>query len=415
MLFSLAILLFISPTVTALTDLQVNCTGTDRLYNDTSCYVVVGTAKPHGAAKASCNHYLGYSGHLVHIRSAAVKAVVKQAMNNYIPAGTTTVWTGLQLKNSSAVTTDINNWGSYYRNGTSVTPTYLPWQSGQPSTAATNNRAYYGSAGDGIVNAAETGTYPYVCEYEEALKQPVTDLEKKCANLTSSFKTLFVNDICFVMHPETKYYSDAKVACNDISGYNGHLAHARTMGDLWVVNALVLVSPLTVARLGIEHTNTSSTDMTSGWYLTTPTNQSELATFLPWLPSTPLPVRHSLAVRPDYPNFVMNIYTTELYPFICQYEAMASSATTTGGGRAVSKFNHYSLGYFSNNYYWIKRSTVPLYLCINMCHTNNLCRGFSYSSGTSDCQLLAVNASSVPYSSQLTADNQYTTAVRELL
>uniref|UniRef100_A0A914X785 Uncharacterized protein n=1 Tax=Plectus sambesii TaxID=2011161 RepID=A0A914X785_9BILA len=128
MLFSLVILLFTSPPVTALTDLQANCTGADRLYDGTSCYVVVGTATPQDQAKISCNHYQEYAGHLVHIRNGVVQAVVKQVMNSY--ANTSAyIWTGLQLINSSVATTVSSNWGQYYRNGTFVLPTYLPWAS----------------------------------------------------------------------------------------------------------------------------------------------------------------------------------------------------------------------------------------------------------------------------------------------
>uniref|UniRef100_A0A914UIC0 C-type lectin domain-containing protein n=1 Tax=Plectus sambesii TaxID=2011161 RepID=A0A914UIC0_9BILA len=251
---------------------------------------MVKTAVKAEVAKGKCNHYLGYSGHLVHIRNVVVLAAVKQLISTY---GTSTdyIWTGMEPINASAAVT-ANNWANYYRNGTSVSPTYLPWA---PSNPAAINRAYYQPSSDRIFAQSGYPTYYYICEYEEALKQPVTDLEKRCVNLTSPLVASFVNDDCYVLHPETKYYSDAKVACNDLSGYNGHLAHPRTMGDLRVANGLLLATGVTFARLGIEHTNTSSTDMTSGWYLTTPRNQSELATFLPWMPSTPLPVRHTLA------------------------------------------------------------------------------------------------------------------------
>uniref|UniRef100_A0A914WLP9 C-type lectin domain-containing protein n=1 Tax=Plectus sambesii TaxID=2011161 RepID=A0A914WLP9_9BILA len=140
MLFSLAILLFVFPTVAATTDLQAQCTGYDRLYNNTSCYVVVGPTKGQHSAKLSCNHYLGYAGHLVHIKSAGVQAAVKQAMTNYPNTTIPYIWTGLELINSSAAFPDSNNWGHYYRDGTFVTPTYLPWNTGQPITYVTYNR-----------------------------------------------------------------------------------------------------------------------------------------------------------------------------------------------------------------------------------------------------------------------------------
>uniref|UniRef100_A0A914XSA4 C-type lectin domain-containing protein n=1 Tax=Plectus sambesii TaxID=2011161 RepID=A0A914XSA4_9BILA len=235
MLLSLVILLFTFPTANAVTDLQANCTGTDRRYNGTSCYVMVKTAIRHSAAKLSCNHYLGYSGHLYHIRNAAVQAVTKQLISTYSLA-TDYIWTGSETINSSAALTDKNNWAHYYRDGTFVSGTNLPWATGYPST---NNRAFYRSTDDRIFPQAEASTSFYICEYEEALKQPVTDLEQKCVNLkNSSVLTSFVNDACYVLQPAvTKNYNDSKVSCNALSGYNGHLAHIRTMEELWIAEA----------------------------------------------------------------------------------------------------------------------------------------------------------------------------------
>uniref|UniRef100_A0A914UKR9 C-type lectin domain-containing protein n=1 Tax=Plectus sambesii TaxID=2011161 RepID=A0A914UKR9_9BILA len=141
MLFSLAVLLFTLSTVTAQTDLQNQCTGADRVYSGASCYVAVSTLKNHDAAKTSCNHYLGYSGHLVHIRTAAVKTVVKQLATNYIGAAADCVWTGLELRNLVDLTSDINNWGNYYSDGTfASTSTYLPWYPAYPIYGAAYNR-----------------------------------------------------------------------------------------------------------------------------------------------------------------------------------------------------------------------------------------------------------------------------------
>uniref|UniRef100_A0A914WYV0 Uncharacterized protein n=1 Tax=Plectus sambesii TaxID=2011161 RepID=A0A914WYV0_9BILA len=260
MLFSLAILLFIFPTVAALTDLQANCTGPDRRYNGTSCYVLGEPGITHSAAKLLCNHYLGYSGHLVHIRNAAVQATARELTTTYFFANVR-VYTGLEPINSSAALTDKNNWGYYYRNGTVVVPAYQqPWAAAHPSTT---NRAYYTPSGDYIATQAENYAYYFLCEYEEALKQPVTDLEEKCANLTSaSVFTLFVNDVCYVVQPAvTKNYNDAKVACNALSGCNGQLAHVRTMSELWIADAVRSAAGVNLmARIGIEQTNLSSTD-----------------------------------------------------------------------------------------------------------------------------------------------------------
>uniref|UniRef100_A0A914VIE8 C-type lectin domain-containing protein n=1 Tax=Plectus sambesii TaxID=2011161 RepID=A0A914VIE8_9BILA len=467
MLFSLAILLFISPTVTALTDLQAQCNGTDRLYNDTSCYVVVGPKIYHYLAKISCNHYLGYSGHIVHMRDAATQAAVLQAVTTYTGYGS--YWLGLETINSSTSTTVSTNYGNYYRNGTVVIPTYFPWGPNQPVNGASYKKGSYNKSTNAIYNIPATEQSSNICEYEEALKQPVTDLERKCVNLTSSFRTLFVNDVCYVAHFTFKNYNDAKVACNALSGYNGHLAHVRTMSELWAADAVLKGASVTCGRLGIEQTNLSSTDPYNGWYLTTPTAQSIPTTFLPWAAGYPQAGGgyRTIAVQSgSYPKSFGTVNDTTPCPYLCQYDGpgpstttttstsatatttttttptttttattpvttitaagactratttsaggTGSTAATTNAGRTASSFSHYRFGYFKNTCYWLDQLTVTFSKCLNMCHENELCFGLSYNSGTNDCQLLAIIASASPYWFELTADKQYETVIREL-
>uniref|UniRef100_A0A914V2W7 C-type lectin domain-containing protein n=1 Tax=Plectus sambesii TaxID=2011161 RepID=A0A914V2W7_9BILA len=241
------------------------------------------------------------------------------------------MWTGLEPINSSAALNDKNNWAHYFRNGTFVSPTYRPWQSGQPTTNTANNRVYYDPYYDTISNIAENVAYFYICEYEEALKQPVTDLEKKCVNLTSSSVfTSFVNDVCYVLQPAVaKFYNDAKVACNALNGYDGHLAYVRTMEELWIAEALRAAANVFIVRLGIAQTNTSSTDPYTGWYLTTPTNPLELTTFLPWATSYPTTGMRTIGVTVGYPKSFASLGVNTAYPFICQYESVTSITTTT--------------------------------------------------------------------------------------
>uniref|UniRef100_A0A914UP99 C-type lectin domain-containing protein n=1 Tax=Plectus sambesii TaxID=2011161 RepID=A0A914UP99_9BILA len=445
MLFSLAILFFISPTFTAATDLQTQCTGTGRLYSGTSCYVLNDPWTTSSRAKISCNHILGYSGHLAHIRNAAARAAVKQLMSSYTVRVVQCAYTGLELLNPAVATTISTNWGYYYRDGIYASTTYLPWLSSHPSTNSNQNRASYCFANDGLVSRPESSLDSYICEYEEALKQPVTDLEQKCVNLTSSLYTSFVNGVCYVMHNESKNYNDAKIACNDISGHKGHLSHVRTMGELWVADALLNAARVTYARLGIEQTNLSSTDPNNNWYMTTPTDLSVLTIYLPWAASPTTNMR-TIAVTIGYPKTFNAVDSNTVYPFICQYGnatttttttttmpttkttttrpacttpltttagGTGTTAATTNGGRRTSTFNHYRFGYFKNTCYWLDQLTVSFSKCLNMCHENNLCFGFSYNSGTSDCQLLAIIASASPYWFELTADKQYETVIRE--
>uniref|UniRef100_A0A914VK93 C-type lectin domain-containing protein n=1 Tax=Plectus sambesii TaxID=2011161 RepID=A0A914VK93_9BILA len=316
---------------TALTDLQANCTGPDRQYSGTSCYVIVGSSpqKYHPVAKTLCNHYLGYSGHLVHIKNAAVKDVLKQLMTTYNSTAINIAWTGLELLNSSTATNDSNNWGYYYRNGTYFSQTYIPWAATEPRAESNRSRGYYISNTDRMHTTSLDQVAYIACEYEEALKQPVTDLEEKCVNLTSSFKTLFVSDVCYVLNTVNKNYNSAKVACNNLSGYKGHLAHVRTMGELWIAETLRAAANVLYARLGIEQTNTSSTDPYNGWYLTTPTDQPVLTTFLPWATSYPAAGGPTIAMTVGFPNSLITIANTTAYTFICQYDSMTTTTSTT--------------------------------------------------------------------------------------
>uniref|UniRef100_A0A914X342 Apple domain-containing protein n=1 Tax=Plectus sambesii TaxID=2011161 RepID=A0A914X342_9BILA len=262
--------------------------------------------------------------------------------------------------------------------------------------------------------------------------------------MSGSVLTSFVNDLCYVLQPAvSKSYNDAKVSCNAISGYNGHLAHIRSMNELWIAEAFRLAGGASTLRIGIEQTNLSSTDPTSGWFLTTPTNESVPTTFLPWATS-PTAGSRTIAVTTGYPKPFATVDSNTVYPFICQYgntttittptttttRAMTTRAacttpltTTAGGtgtttattnaGRTASSFNHYRFGYFTNTCYWLDQLTVSYSKCLNMCHRNNLCFGLSYNAGTSDCQLLAITASASPYWFELTADKQYETLIRE--
>uniref|UniRef100_A0A914WMK4 C-type lectin domain-containing protein n=1 Tax=Plectus sambesii TaxID=2011161 RepID=A0A914WMK4_9BILA len=327
MLLSLAMLLFISPTVTAITDLQTQCTGTDRVYSGTSCYVIVGTTKKQDVAKTSCNHYLGYAGHLVHIRSTGIQAAVKQLMNSY-SSTITNVWTGMELINSSVSTNVNTNWGNYYRNGTFVSPTYLSWAPNQPSPYTSMNRVLYYSTTDGMFTAAASKTYPFVCEYEEALKQPVTDLETKCVALTSPLYPWFVDDVCYLLHDSDKNFPDAKVGCNALNGYNGHLAHVRTINELWVAEALRSVAGASQLRIGIEQTDLSSTDGYNGWYLTTPTDQPVPTTYLPWAINNPIAGEPTIGIKAGYPKSFETLLPPTKTPFICQYASVTTTTTT---------------------------------------------------------------------------------------
>uniref|UniRef100_A0A914XPN4 C-type lectin domain-containing protein n=1 Tax=Plectus sambesii TaxID=2011161 RepID=A0A914XPN4_9BILA len=264
------------------------------------------------------------------MRSATVHATILQAANTYTGSPNSCYWLGLELINSSTSTAVSTNYGDFYRNGTVVVPTYFSWNPGQPENNAAYTVGSYCRSTNANYNVPRTNVYSNICEYEEELKQPVTDLEQKCVNLTSSFKTLFLNGVCYVLDPATKNYNDAKVSCNTLSGYNGHLAHVRSISELYVAETLRYAAGVTYARIGIEQTNLSSTDPNNGWYLTTPTNRSLLTTYLPWA-TAPAASMRTIAVTTGYPKSFTAVASTTAYPFICQYDNTPAIATGRAG------------------------------------------------------------------------------------
>uniref|UniRef100_A0A914WWQ2 C-type lectin domain-containing protein n=1 Tax=Plectus sambesii TaxID=2011161 RepID=A0A914WWQ2_9BILA len=121
-LFGLLLLASGFPQTVALTELQSLCVGTDRTYFGTSCYVLNKTVLTYSRAKIACEDYLGYKGHLYHIRNEAVKNTTHQLFVS--AAGVTGGWTSFEQYNASGARTA--GWGLAERDGTVTPVTYLP-------------------------------------------------------------------------------------------------------------------------------------------------------------------------------------------------------------------------------------------------------------------------------------------------
>uniref|UniRef100_A0A914X2R8 C-type lectin domain-containing protein n=1 Tax=Plectus sambesii TaxID=2011161 RepID=A0A914X2R8_9BILA len=124
------------------TELETACSGTDRVYSDGSCLVLNKTAVKYSLAKVSCEHYLGYSGHLVFIRSVTVQNTLKQLIKNN---SVSNVYVSYEHTNTTGLRN--NSWFYAYTNGSTITASFLPWKTGFPSMATNNDRAYFSASG----------------------------------------------------------------------------------------------------------------------------------------------------------------------------------------------------------------------------------------------------------------------------
>uniref|UniRef100_A0A914WUA8 C-type lectin domain-containing protein n=1 Tax=Plectus sambesii TaxID=2011161 RepID=A0A914WUA8_9BILA len=305
------------------TDLETTCTGTDRVYSDGSCLVLNKTAVRYSKAKVSCEHYLGYSGHLVFIRNDIVENTLQQLITSN---SVSNVYVGYEQTN----TTGLRNgsWVYAYTNGSTATASYLPWKTGSPSKNNTYDRTYYTASGV-IDTAGEITSSAFVCQYEENLKQTVSDLEEKCA--ANSRVHVYSNGHCYIARSDYKYYYAAKYSCQDIPGIYGHLVHIRNAEQAQMVETMIKASSISYAWTGLEATNTSSTNksLPDSWSYATPQDTKEIATFLPWIPGNPY---NSISASATFyyqivhglRNINLNSYT---FGFICEYEDTKPMAT----------------------------------------------------------------------------------------
>lgn len=76
----IVLLLVNAPLIFAATNLQNQCNKPLSTYFGTSCLILHTEQKRYNTAKISCNDILGYSGHLVHIRSLDYQPVIESLM-----------------------------------------------------------------------------------------------------------------------------------------------------------------------------------------------------------------------------------------------------------------------------------------------------------------------------------------------
>uniref|UniRef100_A0A914UJX2 C-type lectin domain-containing protein n=1 Tax=Plectus sambesii TaxID=2011161 RepID=A0A914UJX2_9BILA len=310
----------------AITDLESQCNSIGgnltHIYANGSCYVLHPQAVLYMFAKLSCNDILGYGGHLVHPKSSAEIDILLTMQQS---GGVGYSWIGVEQPDWNSA----NNVGWYY-----TTPmddnspaTYVKWKSGEPNggwTANDENNVVLVLAVRSYEDWPLFAAHPYLCQYEESRKRPMTDLEQKCASVNSSFTHAFFNGNCYVFHPQTTPYYVAKLSCNDLAGYDGHLAFLKSVNDKNMAESLMRASIATGYRqawVGVEQPDWNAANNV-GWSYTTPTTESELATYLPWSSGEPGggSYENIAALDATYTaNYQDFPYTSTLSP-LCRYE-----------------------------------------------------------------------------------------------
>uniref|UniRef100_A0A914XGS8 C-type lectin domain-containing protein n=1 Tax=Plectus sambesii TaxID=2011161 RepID=A0A914XGS8_9BILA len=139
-----------------------------------------------------------------------------------------------------------------------------------------------------------------------------TDLQNQC-NIPLS---VYYGTSCLILHTELKRYNTAKIACNDILGYSGHLVHIRSLDYQPVIESLMNASSVLNAWIGTECYGTCTTASYSNWYYTTPTRKfEESATFIAW--SATGMTGNSVAWQKGLKSTAIDPKTD--YAFICEY------------------------------------------------------------------------------------------------
>uniref|UniRef100_A0A914VYV7 Uncharacterized protein n=1 Tax=Plectus sambesii TaxID=2011161 RepID=A0A914VYV7_9BILA len=393
-LFGLLLLASCLLQTVALTELQSLCVGANQTYLGSSCYVLHGTPRvTYSRAKVACEDYLGYKGHLYHIRNAVIKNTTHQfILSNGLTASDMNVWTSFEQYDANGARNA--GWGFAERDGTVTPASYVPWGwnggGWEPVGPTSHTRAPYAPYYFGLNDAPGEGmgNMPFICEYEEANKHIVTNLEKSCAAL-NRYHT-YANKKCYVMHAELLAYSAAKVACTDVLNYNGHLVHPRSNEQLNILNNFMLAAgPVSEIYIGVEQTNLTAADSkTIGWYYTTPSKSNEQATFLPWTPTEPDGGTGSNnVIYISGSRSFSDVPATKARAFVCVYDDIMYSLKVSNSVSQSSSFSQIA-----------QTSNASLAKCTRDCRINQACSSFAYSLSTSTCQLLASSSSSGNFS-----------------
>uniref|UniRef100_A0A914UXA8 Uncharacterized protein n=1 Tax=Plectus sambesii TaxID=2011161 RepID=A0A914UXA8_9BILA len=227
-------LLFLNlPLIVAATDLQSQCNQPLSTYFGSSCLILHTEQKKFNTAKIACNDILGYSGHLVHIRSPDYQPVIESLMST---GSVSNAWIGTECYGTC---TTASNAGWYYTtptkryeegatfiawSGIGMTGNSLIWQMGQKSVAT-----------DPRDNSS------YVCEYEEKYAYTITAAAKYCnsnpPNAPSNFASAYVDGSCLIMGDYAASLSKLRSSCKNVSGLVSRNAHLTTSAKRNIVHS----------------------------------------------------------------------------------------------------------------------------------------------------------------------------------
>uniref|UniRef100_A0A914W959 C-type lectin domain-containing protein n=1 Tax=Plectus sambesii TaxID=2011161 RepID=A0A914W959_9BILA len=333
MFLQLIILLTACSLAMGITDLETQCNsiggGLTHTYANGSCYVLHLQATKYFVAKASCYDILGYGGHLIHPKSSAE---VNLSLSLMQTVSIENMWLGVEQPDWNSP----DNAGWYYTTpmGDYSPATYLQWSGGEPNGGIgpnAENIAAFAFSRRSYIDYAPSQTIPYFCQYEESRKQLVTDLEQKCASVNSSLTHVYANGNCYIFHPQTAPYFVAKLSCNDFAGYDGHLAHLKSANDTNMAESLMRASTAgnNYTWIGVEQPDWNAAN-TVGWSYTTPTTESVLATYLPWLSGEPSggTTENNAAFSVGNPTNYQDFPYSASFSYLCQYEPSSQRNVT---------------------------------------------------------------------------------------
>uniref|UniRef100_A0A914VFN9 C-type lectin domain-containing protein n=1 Tax=Plectus sambesii TaxID=2011161 RepID=A0A914VFN9_9BILA len=201
------------------------------VYFGTSCLILHTELKKFNAAKLSCLDILGYSGHLVHIRSLSYQPVIESLMN---ASSVSTVWTGTECYGTC---TTASSTGWYYTTSArkyEESATFIAWS----ATGKTGNSVAW-QKGQKSIAVVPTNTYAFICEYEEKYAYKITAAAKYCLSKPPNFPSYrvsgYVDGSCFINPGVTPVAGKIRSACPNVTGLVSRLAHLsstakRTMG-----------------------------------------------------------------------------------------------------------------------------------------------------------------------------------------
>uniref|UniRef100_A0A914W197 C-type lectin domain-containing protein n=1 Tax=Plectus sambesii TaxID=2011161 RepID=A0A914W197_9BILA len=262
-------------------------------------------------AKLVCTHIPGYRGHLAHVNKveklASLDSFRDQVKN-------TEAWIGLER--DANITTDTQD-GFFWRRDDGYKVLLNQKEFPLAQRKYDNKNALFATLNTWYLQDDLYNTeFIAMCEYEEDLRYEPTMLDVNCASLSQTH--IYYKGSCYVRDETKVTYDVAKKSCNHIDGFNGHLAVLNTE-ELLTIIYYAITKPLVANDyywIGLERLDTSSANVSNGWY---------------WLTGSGVnyPVTDFSAFKSGWPKadpcgygWISNLASdlcTNTYAFLCEY------------------------------------------------------------------------------------------------